>query len=115
MGRFALRNMHLYSYFLSFPDTKGVKNDVSKCCLPGVDLQDKDAWRAGLRHSLVLPAPSNGTRREINHPHLKYEDRYGIWDLDTEVVKIIETLLVSVKDPFTSHIDRLVTCSRLFI
>ena len=34
-----------------------VKTDVNKCGLAGVDPQDRDAWRAGVRHSLVLPTP----------------------------------------------------------
>ena len=39
-----------------------VKTDVSNCGLAGVDPLDRDAWRAGVRHSLVLPIPQNGTR-----------------------------------------------------
>ena len=39
-----------------------VKNDVRKYGLSGIDPQDRDAWRAGVRRCLVLPTPSNGTR-----------------------------------------------------
>ena len=38
-----------------------VKTDVSNCGLAGVDPQDRAAWRAGVRHSLVLPIPWNET------------------------------------------------------
>ena len=31
------------------------KTDVNKCGLAGVDPLDRDAWRASVRHSLVLP------------------------------------------------------------
>ena len=34
-----------------------VKMVVNKCGLAGVDPLDRDAWRAGVRHSLVLPTP----------------------------------------------------------
>ena len=38
-----------------------VKTDVGKCGLASVDPLERDAWRAGVRHSLVLPTPLNGT------------------------------------------------------
>ena len=38
-----------------------VKTDVNKCGLAGVDALDRDAWRACVQHSLVLPTPWNGT------------------------------------------------------
>ena len=34
-----------------------VKTDVNNCGLAGIDPLDRDAWRAGVRHSLVLPTP----------------------------------------------------------
>ena len=34
-----------------------VNTDVNKCGLASVDPFDRDAWRAGVRHSLVLPTP----------------------------------------------------------
>ena len=34
-----------------------VKKDVIKSGLSGVDPQNRDAWRAGVRRSLVLPTP----------------------------------------------------------
>ena len=39
-----------------------VLNDVGDCGLSGVDPQDRDAWRAGVWCSLVLPTASNGAR-----------------------------------------------------
>ena len=39
-----------------------VQNNVNKCGLAGIDAQDGDIWRAGLRPGLVLPTLSNGTR-----------------------------------------------------
>ena len=39
-----------------------VKTDVSNCGLAVVDPQDRDNWKASVRHSLVLPAPQNGKR-----------------------------------------------------
>ena len=39
-----------------------VKTDVDMCGLAGVDLLDRDAWRAGVWHSLVRPTAENGTR-----------------------------------------------------
>ena len=33
-----------------------VKTDVNKCGLAGIDTPDRDAWGAGVRHSLVLPS-----------------------------------------------------------
>ena len=38
-----------------------VKNDILTCGLTGFNPLDRDAWRAGVRHSLVLPTPLNGT------------------------------------------------------
>ena len=32
-----------------------VKTDIWECGLAGTDMQDRDAWRAGARHSLTLP------------------------------------------------------------
>ena len=37
--------------------SKCVKSDVNNCGLSGIDLQDRDAWRAGVQHSLVLLIP----------------------------------------------------------
>ena len=34
---------------------------LNGCGLAGVDPLDRDAWRASVRHSLVLPTPYNGT------------------------------------------------------
>ena len=34
-----------------------VKTDVNMCGLAGVDPPDRDVWRAGVWHSLVLPTP----------------------------------------------------------
>ena len=39
-----------------------VKADVNECGLAGVDPLDRDAWRASVRNSLVLPTQKNGTR-----------------------------------------------------
>ena len=39
-----------------------VKTDVDRCGLVGIDPLDRDAWKAGVWHSLVLPTPYNGTR-----------------------------------------------------
>ena len=38
-----------------------VKTDISDRGLTGVDAQDRDAWRAGVWDSLVLPTPLDGT------------------------------------------------------
>ena len=38
-----------------------MKTDVSNFGLADVDSRDKDAWRAGIRYSLMLPTPQNGT------------------------------------------------------
>ena len=37
-----------------------VKTDVNECGLAGIDTLDRDAWRADVWHSLVLPTPFNG-------------------------------------------------------
>ena len=34
-----------------------MKADVKKCGLAGVDPLDRDVWRVGVRHSLMLPTP----------------------------------------------------------
>ena len=34
-----------------------VKTDVNECGLAGIDPLDRDAWRAGIQHNLVLPTP----------------------------------------------------------
>ena len=57
-------------YVLSAPDgthvgprslaIRDVKNAIRECSLPGVD--QLDAWRAGVRCSLVLPTPLNETQ-----------------------------------------------------
>ena len=63
---------------LSIPDTrkKGrpwktwsecVKTDVNECSLAGVDPLYRDAWRASVRHSLVLPTPWDGTQTAAWH------------------------------------------------
>ena len=39
-----------------------VKTDISDCGLTGVDPQYRDAWRASVQCSLVLPTPLDGTR-----------------------------------------------------
>ena len=39
-----------------------VKTNISDCGLAGVDPQDRNAWRASVRRSLLLPTPLNGTR-----------------------------------------------------
>ena len=39
-----------------------VKNDIRKYGLSGINPQDRDAWRAGVRRCLVQPTPLNGTR-----------------------------------------------------
>ena len=39
-----------------------VKTDISECGLAGIDSQDRDAWRAGVQRSLVLPTPLDGTQ-----------------------------------------------------
>ena len=39
-----------------------MKTDVNRHGLAGVDSLDRDARRAGVRHSLVLPTPQNGTQ-----------------------------------------------------
>ena len=39
-----------------------VKDDINTCGLTGVDPLDRDAWKTGVRHSLVLPTPLNGTQ-----------------------------------------------------
>ena len=38
----------------NFPRSECVKTDVNKCGLAGIDPQDRDAWRVGVQHSLVL-------------------------------------------------------------
>ena len=37
-----------------------VKNDIKMCNLASVDTQDRDAWRAGVRRSRLLPTPVTG-------------------------------------------------------
>ena len=39
-----------------------VETDANKCGLAGVYTLNRDAWRAGVRHSLVLPTPWNRTQ-----------------------------------------------------
>ena len=39
-----------------------IKNDIRDCGLAHTDPLDRDSWRAGVRHSLVLPTPLNGKR-----------------------------------------------------
>ena len=57
---------------LSLPDRRGpgrprktwkecVKADMAKVNLSAVDPGDRDAWRAGVRRSLVLPTPQSGS------------------------------------------------------
>ena len=41
-----------------------VKTDSSDCGLTGVDPQDRETWRAIVRHSLVLLTPLNETRTD---------------------------------------------------
>ena len=48
-----------------------VKTDISDYGLTGVDPQDRDAWRASIRCSLVLPTSLGGTRRA---PKSGYDD-----------------------------------------
>ena len=38
-----------------------VNNDIKECGLTHIDPQDRESWRAGVRHCLVLPTPSYGT------------------------------------------------------
>ena len=39
-----------------------VKTDINMCSLGGINPHDRDAWRAGVRHRLVLSTPWNGTQ-----------------------------------------------------
>ena len=45
-----------------------MKDDVREYGLPGIDLQDRDAWRVGVRRCLLLPTPSNWRGQ---HPNLR--------------------------------------------
>ena len=62
---------------LAIPGTRGrgkpgkiwsecVKNDVRESDPSGIDPQDRDARKDGVRRCLVLPTPSNGTRTYHN-------------------------------------------------
>ena len=39
-----------------------VKTDIGKCALASISPLNRDFWRTGAWHSLVLPTPLNGTR-----------------------------------------------------
>ena len=44
-------------YYQEHTWSECVKTYVNECGLAGVDPIDRDAWRVGVRHSLVLPTP----------------------------------------------------------
>ena len=58
-----------------------VKTDGDKCGLASVDPIDRDAWRADVRHSLVLPTPLNGTVCWSTHQRKKKLRFTGLCEL----------------------------------
>ena len=68
-----------------------VKTDVSNCGLAGVDPQDRDACRVGVRHSLVLPTPIRTQLPILQMRGNGHTEPTGFWSTHRQTRDYVDT------------------------
>ena len=80
-----------------------VKSDINECGMSSVDPQDRDAWRIGGQHCLLLPTPSNETWTAPKSQHWIWWFRFQWIDSGKDMVPsgnnpLSEPMLIAIND-----------------